>query len=169
MASTGVSNSELVRRTFELINTHDVEALRPMWTEETFEQFPDRTCRGADEMAAYFGELFAAMPDVRMDVQAVAVDRDDAFVRWRLTGTHTGAAFSGIEPTGKRIELDGIDHFVIRDGKVATNFVVFDQMQVARALGMLPPQDSPADRAVKAAFNAKNRAVAAIRGVRNGS
>src|SRR3954449_6258819 len=143
----GISNSELLSRTFELINAHDVSALRPMWTAETFERFPDRTCRGPDEMAAYFEELFATLPDLHMEVITVAVEGEDAFVRWRLTGTPPGAAYAGIEPTGRGIELDGIDHFVVRDGKVASNFVVFDQMQVGRALGLLPADGSPADRA----------------------
>jgi hypothetical protein len=34
--------------------------------------------------------------------------------------------------TGKEIELDGTDHFVLCDGKVVTNTVVFDQMTFAR-------------------------------------
>jgi hypothetical protein len=46
---------------------------------------------------------------------------------------------------------------VIRDGKIVSNFVVFDQMQYARQLGMMPPEGSPGDRAVKAAFNAKTK------------
>ena len=45
----------------------------------------------------------------------------------------------------------------VRDGKMASNFVVFDQMEVGRQLGLLPPDGSPPDRALKAAFNAKTK------------
>ena len=77
-------------------------------------------------------------------------------MHWHLTGTHTGPVL-GIEPTGKPIAIDGIDHFVVRDGNVVSNFVVFDQMQYARQLGMMPPDASPPDRAFKGLFNARTR------------
>ena len=165
---TNASNAELVRWAFDVINSHDIEPLRAFWTAETVERFPDRTCTGSDELAAYFNGLFAALPDVHMEVVHVAAEGDAVFVRWHLTGTHTGAPWAGIDATGGRIELDGIDHFTIRDGKVASNFVVFDQMEVGRQMGLLPGDGSPADKALKAAFNAKTKIADAIRERRGG-
>jgi hypothetical protein len=46
---------------------------------------------------------------------------------------------------------------VVREGKVVSNFVVFDQMQYSRQLGILPAQDSVADKAMKAAFNVRTK------------
>ena len=153
---TGVSNAELIRWSFDQLNNHDVSGLRQFWTAETVERFPDRTCRGVDEIAAYFEDTFAALPDMRIEPISIVEQGDDVFAHWHLTGTHTGAV-QGIVGTGKRIELDGIDHFVLRDGKVVTNFVVFDQMQYSRQLGILPAQDSVGDKAMKAAFNARTK------------
>jgi predicted ester cyclase len=99
---------------------------------------------------------------MHMEVVALAEQGDDVFVQWKLTGTHLGP-LQDIAPTGKRVELDGIDHFVLRDGDVVSNFVVFDQMQYARQIGMLPPQASRADRAMTAAFNARTKLVAKLR------
>jgi predicted ester cyclase len=154
---TGVSNGELVRSLFDVVNQRDLETLRRFWTPQSVERFPDETCHGADAIAAYFATAFAALPDWHMRVVSVVEQGEDVFVRWHLTGTHAGGAFQGIEATGRPIALDGIDHFVVRDGVVVTNFVVFDQMQFARQLGLLPPDGSRADRAVKAAFNARTR------------
>lgn len=164
---TGVSNGELVRWAFEMINAHDVDALRQVWTDATSERFPSGSEIGADAMAGYFERLFAAVPDVHMQVVALAESGEDVFVHWHMTGTHSGAPFEGIEPTGSAIALDGMDHFVMRDGTVATNFVVFDQMQFARQIGMLPADGSPGDRATKAAFNAKTRLLSRLRGRRS--
>jgi steroid delta-isomerase-like uncharacterized protein len=164
------SNAELVRWAFEeCLNAHDTTPLRQFWTDDTVERFPDRTVRGADEIAAYFDEVFAALPDFHMDVRAIAEQGEHVFVQWHLTGTHTGAPFAGTEATGKPISLDGMDHFVLRDGRVASNFVVFDQMEFARQLGLMPPDGSPGDRAVKAAFNAKTRLVERVRAARSGA
>ena len=157
------TNAELIRWAFGQLNTHDISVLRQFWTADTYERFPDRECRGADEIAAYFEGVFAAMPDFHMEVVNVAEQNEDVYVHWHMTGTHTGAPWSGIAPTGKRIEMDGIDHFVMRDGRVVSNFVVFDQTQFARAVGLLPPDGSAADRAMKAAFSARARLMARVR------
>ena len=159
----GASNGERVRWAFEMINAHDVGALRQMWTDATVERFPSGTSHGADALARYFEVLFEALPDARMEVVALAESGEDVFVHWHLTGTHSGAPFEGIDATGRAVAIDGMDHFVIRDGTVATNFVVFDQMQFACQIGMLPPAGSAGDRATKAAFNAKTRLLAKLR------
>ena len=161
--AAGASNGEIVRWTFEAIDAHDVSALRTVWTDDTVERFPSATVHGADGMAAYFETLFAALPDLRMRVVALAENGDDVCVRWHLTGTHTGAPFEGIEATGRTLAIDGMDHLVIRDGTIATNFVVFDQMQFARQIGLLPADGSRGDRATKAAFNARTRLLARVR------
>ncbi|SRR5579884_2887947 len=157
------TNAELIRWAFAILNTHQVAPLKPYWTASTRERFPNATCVGPDEIGAYFEDAFAAVPDFHIEIVALAEQGDDVFVQWRITGTHSGTPWQGIAPTGKSLELDGIDHFVIRDGKVESNFVVFDQLQFARQIGMMPPDGSSADRAMKAAFNGKTRLLERIR------
>jgi hypothetical protein len=79
-----------------------------------------------------------------------------------MNGRHVGTLV-GVSGTGRRLEIQGMDHFVVRDGKVVSNTVVFDQMDFARQIGLLPPDATVADKALKAAFNAKTRAVSAAR------
>ncbi len=156
------SNAELIRWSFEMLNKRDLSAVRQFWTDETVERFPDKTCQGADEITAYFEDALAAVPDWHMEVIAVVEQGDDVFVHWHLTGTHDGPIM-GIEPTGKPLAIDGMDHFVVRDGKVASNFVVFDQLQYARQIGMMPPDGSGPDRAMKVAFNARTKLARKLR------
>jgi steroid delta-isomerase-like uncharacterized protein len=156
------SNGELVRWSFERLNERDVRSLRELWTADTVERFPDRTCRGGDEIATYFEDTFRAIPDFHIEIVGLAEQGDDVFVQWHITGTHEGPLL-GIEPTGKRLEIDGIDHFVVRDGKVVSNFVVVDQLDYARQIGMMPPDGSAADRAMRAAFNARTKVARRLR------
>src|SRR5436305_14825449 len=130
-APQNATNAELVRWAFEMLDQHEVAPLKRYWTADTVERFPDRTCRGPEEIARYFEDAFTAIPDFHMEILALAEQGEDVFVHWRLTGTHLGP-LQGIRPTGRRLAIDGIDHFVIRDGPVVSNFVVFDQMQHAR-------------------------------------
>lgn len=105
----------------------------------------------------------AALPNLRMRVVALAENGDDVFVHRQMTGTHTGAPFEGIDATGRAVTIDGMGHLVVRDGTIATNFVVFDQMRFARQIGLLPAAGSRGDRATKAAFNARTRRRARLR------
>ena len=162
-APTGVSNAELIRWAFEVINRHDAPSLAQLYTAETVERFPDRTCRGAAEIVAYFEDVFAAVPDCNIQIVGVAEQGDDVFVQWHMTGTHRGLLL-GIAPTGRSLSIDGIDHFVVRDAKVVSNFVAVDQLQYARQIGMMPPDGSAPDRAIKGAFNARTKLARRLRG-----
>ncbi|MFF0815593.1 ester cyclase [Rhodococcus sp. NPDC003318] len=158
-----VSNTELVRWAFGRLNANDVDSLRSFWwTADSVVRFPTGTCRGTAEIAAYFDQLFAAVADFAMEVVSISESGDDVFVHWHVTGRHVGT-FVGVAGTGRRIDFEGIDHFVVAGGKVDTNTVRYDQMEFARQIHMLPPDGSMADRAMKAAFNATTRVVGIVR------
>jgi predicted ester cyclase len=164
------TNAELIRWSFEVLKTPDVTPLRAnIWTQDTVVTFPGRSCHGDGEIAAYFEEVFAALPDFRIEARTIAEQDEHVFAQWHLTGTHTGADFQGIEATGKPLALDGIDHYVLRDGRVVSNFVIYDQMEFARQSGLLPREGSGADRALKLAFNAKTTLESRIREARSPS
>jgi predicted ester cyclase len=159
---TTATNGELVRWAFDVLNEHDVEPLLGFWGPQSVERFPDATCVGERAIADYFRAIFAALPDLHLEVLTLAEQGEDVFVQWKLTGTHRGT-FNAIAPTGCAIALDGVDHFVVRDGVLVSNLVLFDQMQFARQIGLLPPDRSAADRALKGAFNAKTRLARRVR------
>jgi steroid delta-isomerase-like uncharacterized protein len=159
---THASNADLIRWAFEKLNEHDVSAVKQLWTDETTERFPDTSCRGADEIARYFEDAFRGIPDFHMEIVALAEQDEHVFVHWRLTGTHRGQLL-GIEPTERKLSIDGMDHFTVRDRVVVSNFVVFDQMQYARQIGMMPSDGSAADKLLKGAFNARTKLMAKVR------
>jgi steroid delta-isomerase-like uncharacterized protein len=124
----------------------------------------DRTVRGPDGMADFFTHLFAAVPDFAMEVEEVLAHEHGATIRWRATGTFDGAPWMGIEATGARIDLPGVD--VMRfdaGGRVVDNVIYYDGATFARQIGMLPKRDSAADRAMLRAFNAATKAKRRLR------
>jgi predicted ester cyclase len=156
------TNAELVRWTVEAIGRQDLAAARLAWADDVVERFPDRTCRGPVELSAYFQEAYDAISDWGFEPLAVVGDGEDVLAHWRLTGVHTGTLL-GIEATGRPVAIDGMDHFVVRDGRIVSNFVVFDQLDYARQLGMMPAEGSSTDRALKGAFNARTRLLDRLR------
>ncbi|HEV3287572.1 MAG TPA: ester cyclase, partial [Streptosporangiaceae bacterium] len=63
--------------------------------------------------------------------------------------------FQGIEPTGRRVEIRGVDVMEVAEGLVQHNTIYYDGATFARQVGLLPGLGSRADKAMLAAFNAK--------------
>ena len=154
MATSATSPADLARAIFDAFNAHDVDAMRAVWADDVVERFPDETFHGAEALAAAMRELFEALPDGHMAIQTLVEDGETVMVRWRLTGTHRGP-FKGIRATGGAVSLDGTDHFTFREGKQVENFVIFDRMQFAQQLGMMPPDGSGPEKGMRALFNAR--------------
>jgi predicted ester cyclase len=152
MSTATTSNTALVLAEIEALNARDFAHLREVWVPDGVARFPDRTMHGSDELVAYLTDVVAGIPDFKLTVLHTAEADDLVFVHWRADGTHQGR-FQGVAPTGKRLSIDGMDQFTVAGDKISAVFVIFDQMDIGRQLGMLPPDGSAPDRAIKAAFN----------------
>jgi steroid delta-isomerase-like uncharacterized protein len=145
---------ERVRSYFEAMDQRDADAMASHWSEDGVEDIvPVGVLRGRDELRGHFASMFAAMPDARTTVTRLIAGEQSCAVEWRLEGTLDGAPFMGIEPTGKHVELRGFDLFELEDGNLVSNTAYFDGMSFARQIGMLPPDGSGADRAMRSTFN----------------
>lgn len=157
------------RSYFEALARRDATAMGEHWSEEGVADIvPLGVLRGPDEIAGFFGGLFAAIPDVETKVSRVVAREGEAAVEWRMSGRFTGAAFEGVDPTGGRIELRGMDLLEFEDGRIRANTAYYDGMSFARQIGMLPPRGSGAERALKSAFNAATRVRRAMAERRSG-
>ena len=166
--------SQRARELFHILfEERDLSDPTRLWSENSVDHFlaAGRSVRGTAALAQWFGELFATMPDFRMEIVNAFDDGGrQATVQWRSTGTFTGASFLGIEANGKRLEINGVDVMSLdSDGKVDENTIYYDGAEFARQLGMLPARDTPADRMTLAAFNAKTRLERRLRGQRAAS
>lgn len=110
--------------------------------------------RGNDELRDFFSGLFAAVPDLETTYEVAAAGDGAAVVEWRMRGTFSGSEFQGIHPTGRAIELRGADVMRVEDDRIVHNTAYYDGMSFARAIGMMPAQDSAGEKAMIGAFNA---------------
>jgi hydroxyacylglutathione hydrolase len=150
---------KVARSYFDAVAARDIDAMVACWKAGGVENIAPlgRPLSVPDEMRAFFEQTFAAMPDMRFEVLDVVAARNQAAVRWRATGTFCGGPFQGIEPTGARVEFEGIDLLTVEDGKIIRNDAYYDSGQFARAVGLLPPQESTTERRMAAAFNTRTR------------
>ena len=146
---------EKARSYFEAMDNRDAAAMAAHWREDGVEDaVPVGLLRGRGELRDFFDSMFAAMPDARTTVTRLVAGEQSCAVEWRLEGTFDGAPYMGIEPTGKHVEIRGLDLLELEDDELVSNTAYFDGAGFARQIGMLPADGSGADRAMKSAFNA---------------
>lgn len=157
---TGTAKPEkVVRDYFAAIGAHDVQRAASMWAPEGIE---DVRGQGRfvtpDGVREFIGSLIEAVPDLHVELISTTTEDERCAVHWRFSGTFAGPGMlSGIAPTGHRLRLEGIDLLSVRDGLIQSNDAFPDTMAVPRQLGMLPLQDSAAERRMASAFNLKTR------------
>jgi predicted ester cyclase len=150
---------ETVRAYFDAVIARDPDAMASYWSPEGIEEIlPVGIFRGPDEVRAYFTELFTAIPDFEMTLDRVLTHEQNVLVQWRAAGTFSGGPLMGVDPTGKRVELRGLDWIEVEDELITRNTAFADGAALARGMGLLPPQGSAAEKAMFGAFNALTKA-----------
>lgn len=99
----------------------------------------DKDLVGYKEIQGMMLSLFASFPNASFDVDRVTYNQRakenefDVAVRWRLRGLHEGIGFFG-KPSGKPIEILGINHYHISENKVKEEWMTFDGIDVLRQI-----------------------------------
>jgi predicted ester cyclase len=169
--ATRAIDEEQVRALFERFNDREAFFAHPeaTWIDRpryrVFAQ--DLEMNRRDDVVAWFRGFFDAVPDLHMKVEDVVIagepGRERVTVQWHITGTFSGKPYMSIEPTGRPIDLRGMDLIQVEDGRVAGNNIYYDQLAFARQIGMLPPEGSIGDRLMTGAFNLVTKSRAKVR------
>lgn len=97
-----------------------------------------RRLNGINDYQAYVLSLLAPFPDLRITQEHFCVVGDATVgyrtaSRWRMHGTHTGYGIYG-DPTGNPIDILGISHHLIQDGKIQTEWTLFDEFELLKQI-----------------------------------
>src|SRR6266853_4258676 len=72
--------------------------------------------RGRDGVRKNLEMLFAAFPDLRLEIEQILASGDHVVVRMGITATHKGT-FAGIAATNKRVSFHARNVVELRNGK----------------------------------------------------
>lgn len=92
--------------------------------------------RGKDEIRQFYHMLWAAMPDVKLDLRSRVADEHYVVEESHVHGTHSGPLF-GIPPSGRYIEFDLVIYFPFRDGEIMGERMYLDVNSIT---GQVTPQ-----------------------------
>ena len=150
--------SEVARTIFEALSKRDLDTAMKFNTDDAVDDFVAiGEFRGRLAIRRFFDELLAAFPDFDIAVDRIVGDDSAAVVQWHAAGTFSGGKFQGIEPTGKHVQIRGVDVMEFAEGRYVHNTIYYDGASFARQIGTLPRSGSVTEKATLAAFNATTR------------
>jgi len=110
---------DVVRRWFDAVNRHDVDGAAAIVAVDMVNH--SSSAQGREGVRAELSYWLAAFPDAAVPLEDVIVEDDRVAVRHGLVGTHAGE-FLGIAATGRRISVQEMDIFRVRDGHIVESW-----------------------------------------------
>jgi len=133
-------------------NGCDTDLLAELITEDIVWRDPalPEPAEGVAAVQDFMRRSFATMPDLRFsdsDPPHLSVEGDQIAWGWTMHGTMSGPIDPpGFAASGARVQIDGVDLWRMRDGRIARYRAFYDLAELLRQLGILPPPGSPAER-----------------------
>ena len=163
---TKSSAESVALRYFAAIGARDLDGAVALWADGGRDNIRGQMDVVApDGVRAFLGEILDATPDLNFEVLSTTTQDERCAVQYRISGTFAGpGTLNGIQPTGDRFVIDGVDLLTVRDGLIQGNDAFPDSIALPRQLGMMPPQGSSAEQRLTGAFNAKTRLATRLSG-----
>jgi steroid delta-isomerase-like uncharacterized protein len=122
-------------------NAHDVERIGSMHAPGmVFENHTAGERAQGEEALEHIARIFESWPDIRFETRRLYVREDLVVQEWTASATHVKPLSRGeivAEPSGRRIEWNGMDIIPFEDGKVARKDVYSDSVSILRQVGLL--------------------------------
>ncbi len=151
------------KRLLAVWNEHDTTDLAELVTEDVvwIDPILVEPVRGVEGVRQFMENCWRALPDQHFDLIGPPCFADEApvlIVPWKMTATHLGRFDPpGFAPTGRRIDVDGVDVYTFRGHKIAHYVAYYDNSAVARQLGILPASRSWGEKVFVAAQNLRTQ------------
>nr|WP_168500432.1 ester cyclase [Streptomyces sp. RLB1-33]QIY76296.1 ester cyclase [Streptomyces sp. RLB1-33] len=128
------NHRELVQRFVDMINAHDVSTMGEHTAPGHIDHNPVVE-DGIEANTAFWEQIFAAFPDVKVVTHDLVVEGDRIAGRFEYSGTHQGTFF-GVEATGRPLNFQSIDFWRVEDGLLAEHWDQLDMAGLFRQLGV---------------------------------
>ena len=98
--------------------------------------------RGREGFKQLLGIFRAAFPGFETEVKQLVAEGDVVAAWHTHRGRHTGE-FAGVPPTGKAVEVDGLELLRVRDGRIAEFWHMDDFLGLMQQVGAVPAPGQP--------------------------
>ena len=128
-----VAYREVVRAYVDAFNRGDIEAMRPLFTDEAL-IYGVLGWGAIDEVIPIWREIKAAF-DIQLQIESLIVEDDIVAVRYVERGTSVGS-FRGGPVTGKSFEVVAMEWFEIKGEKIHRRWGARDNAAQMRQMGL---------------------------------
>ena len=136
-----MSGAERIAQRFydEVLTGRDSAAADALVAEDFVDHDPmPMQAEGRQGLLAAVASVHEALPDCRYEALMLIPDGSKVAGRWRMTGTNSGSLF-GHEPTGKAVDVTGVDVLAFRDDRVHQRWSKWERHLLLAQLGITPP------------------------------
>jgi steroid delta-isomerase-like uncharacterized protein len=131
-------NRALTRRYYEeVVNEGKLDLVEEVIAPDYVGHEPGEEIQGPAGFKRFLGMMRAAFPDLNATVEAEIAEGDKVVARYTARGSHQGELM-GVEPTGKQVEVSGIEINRISGGKIVEQWNMYDAMGMMQQLGVIP-------------------------------
>jgi predicted ester cyclase len=133
-------NKAIARRVYEeAITQKKLEVFDEIMSPDIVDHapFPDQA-PGLEGFKGAFALVLSAFPDYQSTVEDQIAEGDKMVTRFTSRGTHQGE-FIGLEPTGNRVRVTGIDIDRVVESKIVEHWSEADLLGMMQQLGVIPP------------------------------
>lgn len=138
------TNKELLEYYVERYNAADLDACMALYALDASQRMHDGVFEGVDAIRDRLAHDLDAFADARYVVDSFFGEGDTFADEWTFTGTNTGTLIlpdgTEIPPTGKRVEIKGMEYVAVRDGKIVVDNLYYDFMTAVAQLGLIPQE-----------------------------
>lgn len=121
----------------EAVNSGNLSALRDIVAPDAVDHDPaPNQGMGPEGFIAYFTELRAAFPDLKITVEHMVADEGNVAFAYTITGTHDGPLM-GHAPTGRKISARGMQITRFENGKQIERWGSSDQLGILQQIGII--------------------------------
>jgi steroid delta-isomerase-like uncharacterized protein len=130
-------------------NAHDLDAIMALHAPGmVFDNHTAGESATGPEVRDHIASIFETWPDITFDSRRTYVRDDLAVQEWTASATHAATMRRGdltAEPTGRRIEWEGVDVIPFENGLIARKDVYSDSMTILREVGLLGDEPPAGD------------------------
>jgi steroid delta-isomerase-like uncharacterized protein len=145
MTDQGKDSAEALQETIDRYNAawneHDLDAIMSMHAPDmVFENHTAGEAAEGEAVRAHIGSIFTTWPDIEFTTRRLYVREGLVVQEWTAAATHTETMRRGdlvAEPSGHRVEWEGIDSIPFEDGLVKRKDVYSDSVSILRQAGLL--------------------------------
>ena len=117
----------IIRNILEAYNKKDLTSMLSFFADDATYIRSEGTFRGKEEIKRYYTWSYSNYSEVTLTEKGIIVEGDRAVLEWVLEGT-------SVRGGGKKAQLQGLDLFEFKNGKVQEVHIYQDRLLIAKQL-----------------------------------